>query len=188
MSRNKFIPYDCYTDIYKIDYNKLYSQGIKIILFDLDNTISKYKEKDPSIEAKNLMQELKDIGFLVIVLSNNNYKRIQRSLDGLKVMGFSKAKKPLKFGYKRVIKYLMTNALMKSTDEILAIGDQIITDVWGANRMNIRCILVNPIHQADEKWYTRLNRRTENRIIEKMKKIDYNIYKKIKESRGEQFE
>lgn len=178
---NKFIPYDCYKDIYSIDYKSLYEQGIKVIIFDLDNTISGYKEKDPSREAIMLMEQLKEIGFLVLVLSNNNYKRIQRSLDSLKIIGFEKAKKPLKRGYKKVINFLIDKECIKNTNEIVAIGDQILTDIWGANKMDIKSILVKPINLSDEKWYTKLNRKTESRIINKFKKVNYTIYSKIKE-------
>lgn len=180
----KFIPYDCYKDIYAIDYQELYAKGIKVIIFDLDNTISGYKEKDPSDDAISLMEKLKEIGFLVIVLSNNNYKRIQRTLDSLKVIGFEKARKPLKKGYKKVINFLTEKKYISSLEDIIAIGDQVLTDIWGANKMGIKSILVRPIYLKDEKWYTKLNRKTENRIISKIKKVDFELYSKIIETRG----
>ena len=55
----KFVPYDAYKDIYCIDYNKLYSEGTKIILFDLDNTISRYQDIEPTEEAINLINSFK---------------------------------------------------------------------------------------------------------------------------------
>lgn len=185
---DNFIPYDCYETIYNIDYNKLYSIGFKIILFDLDNTISRYKESVGSIEAIKLITDIKKIGFKVFVLSNNSEKRIKKSVNSLDVIGFSKARKPLKGGYKKVLKYLKENNYITCESEVVSIGDQILTDVLGSNRMNIKAILVKPIHLPSEKWYTKVNRRTERMIINMMKKRNYEIYKKIKLSRGESFE
>ena len=185
---DKFVPYDSVKDIYSIDYNKLYSIGIKIILFDLDNTISRYKDADPSDEAINLINELKKIGFNVYILSNNKAERIEKTVKKLGILGFSRAKKPLKSGYKKIIKKLHEKELIKSTDEVLTIGDQVLTDVLGSNRMKIRSILVTPMHRGSEKWYTKVNRRTESMIINKMKKKHFEIYKKIKEARGEELD
>jgi len=185
---NKFIPYDAYKDIYVIDYNKLYSQGIKIILFDLDNTISRYKDIEPTDEAINLIKKLKNIGFGVYILSNNNAQRIEKTIKKLDILGFSKAKKPLKSGYKKIINFLCEKEIIKSIDEIVTIGDQILTDVLGSNRMKIKSILVTPIHRETEKWYTKVNRRTESFIINRMKKKHKKIYIKIKEARGEKVE
>ena len=65
------------------------------------------------------------------------------------------------------------------------IGDQVLTDVWGANKMGLRSLLVKPIDLSTEKWYTTLNRNTERRIIEKIKKRDIEKYKKIKKMLGD---
>ena len=82
---DKFIPTYCYKDIYEIDYTKLYSSGIKIILFDLDNTIQKNIDKTPSLEAINKINEIKKMGFKVYILSNNSMERIQDTLTKLDV-------------------------------------------------------------------------------------------------------
>lgn len=184
----KFVPYDAYKDIYCIDYNKLYSEGMKIILFDLDNTISRYQDIEPTEEAINLIKKLKEIGFKVYILSNNNAERIEKTVKKLDILGFSKAKKPLKSGYKKIIKYLREKESLKGPEEIVSIGDQVLTDVFGSNRMKIKSILVVPIHRGTEKWYTKLNRNTESFIINRMKRKHKNIYIKIKEARGENIE
>ena len=88
----------------------------------------------------------------------------------------------MKFGYKKIFKkfpgYLPCN--------FVAIGDQIVTDVWGASRNGVKSILVKPIRLDNEKWYTRFNRKIERLIIEKIiKKKDYQKYQlilKIKEN------
>ena len=59
-------------DIYAIDYKKLKSYGIKCILFDLDNTLVPYYKKKPTRKLKDFIENLKDIGFKVIIFSNSN--------------------------------------------------------------------------------------------------------------------
>lgn len=182
---DKFIPTYCYKDIYEIDYTKLYSNGIKIILFDLDNTIQKNIDKTPSQEAIDKINELKEIGFKVYILSNNSMERIQKTLDILNINGFARAQKPLKKGFRKVLKNLYESKLINDSKEVLMIGDQVLTDVWGANKMGINSLLVKPIDLTTEKWYTTLNRNTERRIIEKIKKRDIEKYKQIKKMLGD---
>ena len=168
MKKSKFIPYQCYDTIYKIDYDKLYSEGRKIILFDLDNTIIGYHETLPSMKDKELIDSLKLKGFIPVIMSNNHTDRIENVAKFLEVEKLSNSKKPLKFGYKKIFKkfpgYLPCN--------FVAIGDQIVTDVWGASRNGVKSILVKPIRLDNEKWYTRFNRKIERLIIEKIITFD----------------
>ena len=182
MKKCNFVPYMCYQDIYKIDYDKLYSEGIKIILFDLDNTIIGYHETMPSNDIKEFINGLKQKGFIPIIMSNNHTERIENVSKFLDVDKLSNSKKPLKFGYKKILKrypnYKPCN--------FVAIGDQIVTDIWGASRMNIKGILVKPIRLDNEKWYTRFNRRIEKLIIhKKIKKVNYELYTDILKIKGE---
>lgn len=176
----KFIPFDVYADIYKIDYNKLYEEGRKIILFDLDNTIISYKVQNPCEKAVDLFKKLKDMGFIVVLISNNYSKRVDVASQVLEVYGLAKAKKPLKMGYKRIMKKYD----IKDKREVIAIGDQILTDVFGGQRIGIDVILCNAILNDGEKWYTKMNRNLENRIIEKIAKVNAEVYGKIKNCRG----
>lgn len=180
----KFMPYDCCTDIYKIDYNKLYSEGRKIILFDLDNTIIPYNQDYPDKEMIDLFSQIKNIGFEIVIMSNNHNNRITRVSEMLNVFGLANARKPFKYGYKKIIeKYHIT-----SSNDVIAVGDQIITDVYGGSKVNFDVILVNAIARETEKWYTKINRITESIIIKNFKKRNFEIYKKIKDCRGEKIE
>ena len=60
---SKFIPYDCYQDVFSINYNKLYEDGKRIILLDIDNTLIPYDVILPTPEIKALALELENIGF-----------------------------------------------------------------------------------------------------------------------------
>ncbi|MGD9887157.1 MAG: YqeG family HAD IIIA-type phosphatase, partial [Bacilli bacterium] len=66
-------------------------------------------------------------------------------------------------------------------NQVLASGDQLLTDVFGSNRFGIDAILVKPLKKHNEHWFTKFNRKTEKRIIEKMKEKYPQIYSKIKD-------
>ena len=78
---NNFIPDMYQKSIYHIDYDKLQEDGIKCILFDLDNTCVPYKDKVPNKKLCDLIETLKDIDFKVIIFSTLQ----ERELNHLKI-------------------------------------------------------------------------------------------------------
>jgi len=60
-------------------------------------------------------------------------------------------------------------AQVQDKDKVVVIGDQLMTDIWAANRFGVYNILVNPIKKKTEKWYTKINRRTEHKMLGKIK-------------------
>jgi HAD superfamily phosphatase (TIGR01668 family) len=173
----KFIPYDCYKTVYDIDYNKLYEKGTRIILMDIDNTLIPYDVVSPDERLIALIKSILSIGIKIVFISNNHKNRVEAFASRFNADYVHSAWKPLKKGYKRALKLTNHNHI----NEIIAIGDQVMTDVLGANKVGIKCILVKPLKIVNEKWYTKLNRKIENRIIEKLKKKHYEAYLKIKE-------
>lgn len=177
LKTKSYIPFDCKRSIFDIDYNKLYENGRKIVLFDLDNTIIPYDVVKPNEQILQLFNNIKRIGLKVVLISNNKRPRVEMFSREADLDFISSAKKPFKSGYKRLLKkYKYTNP-----SEVITIGDQLMTDVLGARRMGFDCILVKAIKKKTEKWYTRFNRRLENRVLNKMKRIDNATYNKIKE-------
>ena len=71
-------------------------------------------------------------------------------------------KKPLKMGFKKAKKLLE----IENNSEIAVVGDQIFTDILGANRVKMIPILVQPISRKDL-WYTRIKRPLEDLIIKR---------------------
>lgn len=97
---DKFVPDMFYQSIYRVDYEKLKNVGIKLIIFDLDNTIATYSESIPRSEAKELIDKLKEMGFNVILMSNSNKSRVLPFRNALEIDSCANAKKPLTSGYK----------------------------------------------------------------------------------------
>jgi HAD superfamily phosphatase (TIGR01668 family) len=163
----KFIPIDHVDHIFDVDFHKLYQNGIRVLLIDLDNTLIPYDETLPSEALSTFFASLNSIGFETVIVSNNHYERIKLFADALGVPFVSSAKKPTKLGFKKAIRQV--DGLFNK-NEILVIGDQLMTDVFGAKRMGYEAILVRPIKKKSEKWYTKINRKIEEKMLMKIKK------------------
>lgn len=159
----KFIPDMYQKNIYDIDYQKLKKKGIRCILFDLDNTLCPVKEDVPSKRLKELIHYL-ERDFKVIIISNSNQKRLIPFKEGLNIDVAASARKPLKKKYLKIMKMYHFEE-----HEMVAIGDQLLTDIYGANRMGITSILINPIGEY-EKFGTKINRFMEKFIYRKLKR------------------
>ncbi len=140
-----FLYPDEYVDsTYQIDFEQLYKEGYRGIIFDIDNTLVPHGA--PADErAINLFEKLTQIGFSCILLSNNKEPRVKMFNDAVHAAYIHKAGKPKPSGYRRAMKKL-------GTDEqtTVFVGDQIFTDVCGANLAGIRTFLVKPIHPKEE--------------------------------------
>ncbi len=161
---DNFVPDMYQKSIFTIDYEKLKKSGIKCILFDLDNTIAPITSSSVDLKTKNLFEELKEMGFKIIIISNSGKQRVEPFKEGLNVDAAHSAKKPFKAKYLKILK------LYDFLDnEVAAVGDQLLTDIYGANKMGFTSILVNPISKTDLIW-TKFNRKLEARLMKKMAK------------------
>lgn len=153
-----------FKDIFSINYNLLKKKGIKCLLIDLDNTIARVDEKYPEDKIITLINKLKK-DFKVIIFSNAITPRVNRFKKNLDLDAIPIACKPFSFSYKKVLK-----KYNYKEKEIAAIGDQIYTDIKGANKMNITSILIDPI-SSKESLITKINRYKENKLIRNKKII-----------------
>lgn len=173
----KYLPTYVYTTIYQIDFTSLYASGKRIILSDLDNTIAAYYEETPCDEAIKLNKNLRKMGFKIYLVSNNNDKRIKKYSEKFIIDGYlAKAQKPFT---NRLEHFLKKYNIRK--EEVISIGDQLVTDIAGFNSLGVDTILVKTIDQNKQKWYTKINRLREKGIMKKIKKVDYEKYNLMKE-------
>lgn len=176
LKTTKFIPNEFHKTFFDIDFDQLKEQGIKLILTDLDNTLISYDETVPNKEIDDLFDSLQEKGFEIIIVSNNIQPRVDVFIEGLDIKGYGNMRKPLIYKFKKVIKSTLRDY---KKEEICIIGDQLMTDIYGANRLKAYSILVNPIKKKTEKWYTKLNRKMEysklNQIKTKYKETYNNL-------------
>jgi HAD superfamily phosphatase (TIGR01668 family) len=107
---------------------------------------------------------MQEAGIFVTVVSNNKLKRVKMFSDPLGIPYIYGARKPMRRAFRKALK---TMNLKK--EEVVVIGDQLLTDVLGGNRLGLHTILVVPVAQTDG-FVTKFNRRVERRILSWMKR------------------
>ena len=76
---------------YEIDFDALYREGYRGIIFDIDNTLVPHGA--PADErAKKLFAHLKELGFSCCLLSNNKEPRVKMFNDDVQVQYIFKAR------------------------------------------------------------------------------------------------
>lgn len=140
----RFYP-DVYLDsAYDIDYESLYEQGYRGIIFDIDNTLVPHGA--PADERSiALFERLRQIGYESMLLSNNKEPRVKSFHDKVGSRYIYKANKPFPENYQKAMEQMKTTP--KTT---FFVGDQLFTDVWGAKRAGIKTYLTKPIHPKEE--------------------------------------
>lgn len=153
---SELMPYEYVNSVYDIDYYKLKSEGYKGLLFDIDNTLVHHGD-DSNSKVDMLFEELNNIGFKCVMVSDNNEERIRRFLRNIDAQYVAEAGKPGTKCFYKAMKMLKMNK-----SEVVMIGDQIFTDIRGANRTGIASILV---HYIFIPGVTKIGKK---RILEKM--------------------
>lgn len=149
--------------IFDINYDLLKMKKIKYIFIDVDNTISPAKQIMLSTKVKKLFNKLnKD--FKIVLFSNNFKSKVSKIAEFYNTDYAYLSLKPLIFKYI----YLLKKYKIKK-NEVIAVGDQIVTDVIGAKKVGIKVALVDPLTEIDSKS-TYLNRKLENIILKSFKK------------------
>lgn len=161
----KFIPSFFEKTVYEIDFKKYYDIGFRGILFDIDNTLVLHDEPVTN-ECKTLISNLKDIGFKIIAISNNKLDRVKSFCDTLDISYIYDAKKPRPDYFLKAIERLNLNK-----NQCVFIGDQLFTDISGANTVNMKSILVKAL--GNEKYF----HIKVKRVLEKIILFIYNIGK-----------
>ncbi|MCR5146632.1 MAG: YqeG family HAD IIIA-type phosphatase [Clostridia bacterium] len=132
-------PYEYVESVFTIDYEELYQKNFRGIIFDIDNTLVPHGA-DSNEEVDNLFKMIQAIGFKTLVLSNNTEERVRRFLRNIDSLYICDAEKPKTENFLKAVEML---ELEKK--QIIYVGDQIFTDIYGANRSGITNILVKYI-------------------------------------------
>lgn len=140
----KFYPDDYVASTYVIDFEALYQEGYRGLIFDIDNTLVPHGA--PADErSMQLFERLHQMGFATCLISNNQEQRVKPFAQKVKSRYLYNAHKPSIKNYRKAMELMKTDE--KTT---VFIGDQLFTDVWGARRTGVRNILVKPIYPKEE--------------------------------------
>lgn len=151
-----FYPKEYRNSAYEISYEKFYEKGIRGVIFDIDNTLVPHGAP-PDKRAEDLFVKLKNLGMDTCLMSNNRKPRVASFAEKVHSKYIYKAGKPAVKNYKKAMEMMGTDC-----SHTLFVGDQMFTDVYGANRAGIYGILVKPIHHKEEiqivvkRWFEKI--------------------------------
>lgn len=140
----RFYPKDYFSSTYKINFKQYYEMGYRAVIFDVDNTLVEH-DAPADERATKLIKKLMNMGFKVCFLSNNDEERVANFNKEIGAYYIFKAGKPSAKGYNQAMELMGTD-----TKNTMFVGDQIFTDIWGANNAKIRSVLVKPIAKHEE--------------------------------------
>lgn len=163
----RFCPSRYSATVFDIDYTELRDQGRTNLLFDLDNTLVARDSNQVSSELKELFERLLDEDFKIVIVSNNWGERVSNfgKEAGVPVLG--RAVKPLKRAFRLAMDLIGSNK-----DNSVAIGDQLFTDIYGANQFGLMTILVSPVSSIDL-LHTKMLRHVERGILDRLTKLGF---------------
>lgn len=158
----KFYPSFKYKSVESIPYSFIEKNHIKLIMLDMDNTIVDYHRENYTPEMKEWAQRMQRSGIKLYILSNSPFeKTVKQIASELGMKYYHNATKPSLRGFKKIQE---TEKVPK--ENILMIGDQIFTDIFGGNRFGVKTILVDPINKK-ESLHTKIKRPFEKVILKR---------------------
>jgi HAD superfamily phosphatase (TIGR01668 family) len=157
-------PFAVFRSVWDIPAEFFIKNGIRAVLLDIDNTLSTHNAQTPFPPAVLWIKKMKTAGIRLILVSNNHPPRIIPFAKKVGLPFVSDAKKPLSSGYRRALARLR---LKKS--EVCAVGDQIFTDIIGANLFGIKSVFVFP-KEPEKSLPFRLKRAIERPLLPKINK------------------
>ncbi len=147
-------------DVCDISPRWLRAHGVRAVALDMDNTIAKYSENEPDGQVKAWLHSLEDAGIRAAIVSNTRREaRVSGVAGALGIPYRLGCRKPGRKGF-----LWAAETLGVRPDELMSIGDQIFTDVWGAKRAGCKAAIVYP-RGMDENPLFRLRRLAERPFI-----------------------
>ena len=162
-----FMPDKIYHNVYEIDFDGLIKKDIKGLIFDIDNTLVSYKQPEPTGEVIELMRSLREKGFKICFVSNNNKERVDLFNRDFKFPAFAEAGKPLKKYMK-----LALEAMGVTGNQTAVIGDQLFTDICAGKRIKAFALFVYPIEPVETLFF-KAKRALEKPILKKYWRLNH---------------
>lgn len=150
-------PEYCAESVSCINGQFLETHSIRAVLLDIDNTISLVDDPLPTPEAEHWLRWARGEGYALGVVSNNDPPRVQPFAERLGLDFCAHAQKPDPQGYLALAEQMGVRPA-----ECLMVGDQLFTDILGANRAGMHTLLVKPLNVAMEPRQFRKRRGAEN--------------------------
>ena len=149
-----------YSRISAIDIQAdIIGKGFTHVLLDIDNTLLTRDTREIPDDVMEWLIRVQLAGVGICLLSNNFHGTVQAVAEGLQLPIVAKAVKPLPMAFLRAL-----DVVGAPKDQVLMIGDQLITDVWGAHVVGLQAYLLQPLSDFDL-WHTLLLRHLERAVL-----------------------
>ena len=147
--------------------------GVKALLLDVDNTLTTHDAPDLTDGVKTWLADMQTAGFSLIIVSNNRAERVAPFAEKIGLSYYAHARKPLPFGFRAAAKQAGVHR-----KQCVVIGDQLFTDMLGANLAGIPSILLEPIQPETRQKFIVFKRKIEKPMLNsrrqrKRKERDY---------------
>lgn len=153
------LPRFMFNAIEEIPIEAMKNLGVKAAILDIDNTLVEPHTPVSDERTKAFVKKLEQSGILVCIVSNNIYDRAKKFADSIPAPFVCDKNKPNKKPFLMALDILKVDA-----KNVMVIGDQLLTDVWGANRMGMIPVLVKPVCDKEGK-FVKFKRIIERRIL-----------------------
>ncbi len=120
---------------------------IDAILLDVDNTLAPPTSHIPYEGVQQWIDCIRQSGIHIVICSNNYQKRVKPFSDSVGLDCVAMSLKPFPFGFNRA-----KRKLKEQPKSVLVVGDQIYTDVLGANLAGMQSVLLEP--RSEEHGFT----------------------------------
>ena len=160
----RFIPFAHANSIYEIPIDFYQQNGVTLLLIDLDNTLDSYRLYTPTERAVTLIDNLRKANITPVIISNNRGKRVSGYANALGLEYIHSARKPFS---NRIKKFLKEKGV--PLENIMFVGDQLVTDVLAAKGAGLRIILTEKIVKEDQ-FTTHFNRLIDRPIRRHLRK------------------
>ncbi len=162
-----FVPKMYIRNYKSLNLMKLKESGIKVLLCDIDNTLAPHDISLPDEDVAAFRDKVRSYGMELVLISNNTKKRVSLFAAHLGVSYYASSLKPLPYVYRKIKKRYQVKY-----EEIALLGDQLITDMSGANYLGIYPILSAPLVERDI-HFTKINRIIERVLFKSLKNKGY---------------
>lgn len=160
-----FYPTEHVTTASEITPAWLSDRGIKGVVFDIDNTVVP-QDEPAGEEVAAYFRMLHEAGIKTFILSNNREPRVKAFAEAVGSAYFFRAQKPSRRGYLAAMRRMHLRRR-----EIVVVGDQLFTDICGANRSRIRSVLVDPVEPKKDTAGVKMKRPFEKIVFRAWKKM-----------------
>ena len=142
--KRNYVPDVYQPSIYAIDYEKLKAHGIKVISFDIDDTISPLEDRgEPPKIAITKFEDLKKMGFDLILLTNAGKSRGELFAKALGVPYIVRAEKPSTAHFEKIL-----DRFGIEKNQMAHVGNSMTSDVAGGNAFGVTTCMVRKMGKA----------------------------------------